>query len=432
MKKPIPNLRWWVAVLLLLSTAVNYLDRNTLSTLAETIRQDWGLDKEAFSRGYSRVTAAFLFSYAIMYAVGGGLVDRLGTRLGLLIFASLWSAVTMAHGLARTLGHLALARFGLGVAQPANFPAGVRAVSEWFPIRERALGVGIFNAGTALGSVMAIVFSSWIARRWGWRWAFWAAGGASFLWVAAWAAMYRLPRRHPRLSPEELALIEEGASATVGPAPRVPWGRLLRMPATWGCIAARVMTDPISYFLSFWIPMYFQRERGFDLKQVGYFVWIPPLALFLGSLAGGAIPRWWIARGWTLNRARKTLMFAISCMIPALCVAIVRTRSPATAVAILAAISFGHGAWGNITLPAEVFPRHVVGTVSGLGGCLGGLVGAVSQLTIGRLTVTSFSPIFAALGAIYFVGFFVVSGLVGTLGVIRDVDAAPATPPSRG
>lgn len=424
-KKPIPNLRWGIAVLLLFSTMVNYLDRNTLSTLAETIRVDWGIEKEAFNAGYSRVTAAFLFSYAIMYAVGGKWVDGLGTRLGLMLFASLWSAATLLHGVVRSLGQFALVRFLLGTAQPANFPAGVKAVSEWFPMKERALGVGIFNAGTALGSVLAIVLASWVARRWSWQAAFVVAGGISFVWVAVWAAIYRVPRQHPRITPEELALIEgDGAGEAVGTPPPAPLGRLLRMKETWGCIAARVMTDPISYFLSFWIPMYFQRERGFDLRQVGYFVWIPPLALFLGSLAGGAIPRLLIARGWTVNRARKTLMFAISCLIPALCYAIVRVGSPGLAVAILAAISFGHGAWGNITLPAEVFPRHVVGTVSGLGGCLGGLVGAVSQLTIGKVTLTSFTPVFAALGAIYFVGFFVVSGLVGKLGFIRPVDAA--------
>ncbi len=427
--RPIPNLRWSIAGLLLLSTAVNYLDRNTLSALAETIRIDWGMDKETFTLGYSRVTAAFLFSYAIMYAVGGKLVDRLGTRLSLTIFASSWSAFTILHGLAGSLGHLVVARFLLGTAQPANFPAGVKAVSEWFPMRERALGVGIFNAGTALGSVLAIVLSAWIAGRWGWQAAFVTAGILSFAWVAAWWAVYRVPRLHPRLSPEELALIEGDAPAGAGDEapPAVPLSRLLRMKETWGCIAARVMTDPISYFLSFWIPMYFQRERGFDLKQVGYFVWIPPLALFLGSLAGGAIPRLLIARGWTVNRARKTLQFSISCLVPLLCYAIVKADSPALAIAILAAISFGHGAWGNITLPAEVFPKHVVGTVSGLGGCLGGIVGAVSQLTIAKMTLVSFTPAFAALGAIYFVGFFIVSALVGKLGVIRSVDAPPRT-----
>lgn len=425
-RPPIPHLRWGIAVLLMFSTVVNYLDRNTLSTLAETIRVDWGLDKETFTRGYSWVTAAFLFSYAVMYAVGGKLVDRLGTRISMIVFASSWSVVTMLHGMAGSLRHLAAARFLLGAAQPANFPAGVKGVSEWFPMRERALGVGIFNAGTAMGSVLSIVLAAWIARRWGWQAAFVVVGVISLVWVAVWVLVYRVPRLHPRISPEELALIESDTPGETGATPpAVPISRLLRMKATWGCIAARVMTDPISYFLSFWIPMYFQRERGFDLKQVGYFVWIPPLALFLGSMAGGAIPRLLIARGWSLNRARKSLQFAISCLIPLLCYAIVKVGSPGLAVAILAAISFGHGAWGNITLPAELFPKHVVGTVSGLGGCLGAVVGAVSQFTIGKTTLESFTPAFAALGAIYFFGFFVVSALVGKLGVVRSVGPEP-------
>ena len=420
----IPHLRWGIALLLMFSTVVNYLDRNTLSTLAETIRIDWNIDKETFNHGYSWVTATFLFSYAIMYAIGGKLVDKLGTRVSMIVFASAWSVFTMFHGMASSIRHLVAARFLLGTAQPANFPAGVKGVSEWFPMRERALGVGIFNAGTALGSVLAIVLTAWIARRWNWQAAFIVVGTISLVWVGVWALIYRIPRLHPRISADELALIEGDTPSDGGATPpAVPIRNLLRMKETWGCIAARVMTDPISYFLSFWIPMYFQRERGFDLRQVGCFVWIPPLALFLGSMAGGAIPRLLVARGWSLNRARKSLQFAISCLIPLLCYAIVKVGSPGWAVAILAAISFGHGAWGNITLPAELFPKHVVGTVSGLGGCLGGLVGAVSQLTIGKTTLNSFTPAFAALGAIYFFGFFVVSSLVGKLGEIRPVDA---------
>ncbi len=265
-----------------------------------------------------------------MYAVGGRLVDSIGSRLGLMIFVSAWSVVNMLHGLARSALHFSIFRFMLGIAEPANFPGGVKAVSEWFPLKERALAVGIFNAGTSLGSAFAALLVPWIALTWGWRWAFVATGAVGFIWVAVWAALYRLPQDHPWITAEEKNLIlsdagEAPASETPG---RVPVRRLLRMPETWGCVLARVLTDPISYFLFFWTPQYFQRERGFNLADVGVYLWIPFVALTLGNLASGGIPRWLIARGWPLSRARKGTMLAVSLSMPVLCLMIIRA-SPA-------------------------------------------------------------------------------------------------------
>jgi ACS family hexuronate transporter-like MFS transporter len=315
----------------------------------------------------------------------------------------------------------------LGVFEPGSFPGGVRAVAEWFPMRERAMAVGIFNAGTALGSMVAAPVVSLLALKFGWRSAFVLTGSLGFIWVAGWALIYRLPREHPRLSKEERDLILADQEAEGENARPASLWTLMRMPETWGCVLARVLTDPISYFLNFWIPLYFQKERGFDLKQIGMFVWIPFAALTLGNLFSGAMPRWLIARGWQLNRARKSTMLAVSLAMPVFCLLVTKVASPALALFIVAGMMFGHAAWGNITLPAEVFPRHAIGTVTGLGGALGALMGALTQQYIGRVVdAYSFAPIFAGCAGMYLLALLLVHLLIGQLGQTRTVPRGAA------
>ena len=419
-ERPIPHLRWGVAVMLCLASELNYLDRQTLSVLAATIQADLGLSDVA----YSHITSTFLMSYTVMYAVAGRLVDALGTRRSFLIFVSGWSVANMLHGLARTALQLSFFRFLLGAAEPANFPAGLKAVSEWFPMRERALAVGIFNAGTAVGGAFAVPVVSFIALRWGWRWAFVGTGALGFAWVIAWALFYRLPQDHPRLGSAERALIlGEGLGGGEPPNPRsVSVRQLLRMREAWGCILARALTDPISYFLNFWIPKYLQAERGFTLAALGRYGWITFAALAAGNIFSGAVPRWLISRGWPLDRARKATMLGVSCAMPILCFLVTRVESQAWALAVVSALFFGHAAWGNITLPTEVFPRHAVGTVTGLGGALGGLMGVLTQLAIGWVVQNlSFAPIFAAISVAYLLALALVQLLIGELGRVREV-----------
>jgi len=415
--RPIPHLRWGVAILLCLASELNYLDRQTLSVLAATIQKDLALTDV----DYSHVTSAFLMSYTVMYAVAGRLVDALGTRRSFTLFVSCWSVANMLHAFARSALQLSFFRVLLGAAEPANFPAGLKAVSEWFPMRERALAVGIFNAGTALGGALAVPVVSFIALRWGWRWAFVGTGAIGFLWVLAWSAFYRLPQDHPRLGEAERALIL-GETGEVAAAPAVSVRAVLGMRAAWGCILARVLTDPISYFLNFWIPKYLQAERGFTLATLGRYGWIPFAALAAGNVFSGAMPRWLIARGWPLDHARKATMLAVSCAMPVLCFMVTRVESQATALAVVSALFFGHAAWGNITLPAEVFPRHAVGTVTGLGGAFGGFMGVLTQLAIGWVVQSfSFAPIFAAISMAYLAAFVLVQVLIGELGRVREV-----------
>jgi ACS family hexuronate transporter-like MFS transporter len=420
----IPHLRWYIAVLLCLASELNYLDRQTLSVLAQTIQRELTISDVE----YSYITSSFLISYTIMYAVSGRIIDRIGTRRSFMVFVSAWSLANMLHGLANSARQLAGARFLLGAAEPANFPAGVRAVSEWFPVKERALAIGIFNAGTALGSVVAVPTVSFIALTFGWRSAFVVTGALGFVWVAVWAMFYRLPGDHPRLSEAERAIILGDATGRASDTQPVAIGKLLSLRATWGCIAARALTDPISFFLTFWIPKYLQQERGFTLADVGAYAWIPFVALAIGNVAGGAIPRALVAKGWTVNRARKMTMLVTSLVMPICYFSLPFAETATMALLLLTVAMFGHAAWGNITLPAEVFPTRAIGTVTGLGGAFGGLAGVLTQLAIGRtVQAESFTPIFVTCGVIYLIAFALVSWLVGELGKIIEIDeAAPA------
>jgi len=414
------GLRWYIAGLLCFAAGLNYFDRQTLSVLAQTIQDELRLT----TIQYSQITSAFLISYTIMYAVSGRLVDSLGTRRSFLLFVTSWSAVNALHVFARTALQFSFFRFLLGATEACNFPTGVKVVTEWFPLRERALAVGIFNSGTALGAALAAPMVSAVALTWGWRMAFVAGGALGLVWTVLWLVFYRRPRSHPWLAPEELAVIEEGTPLSAA-SPRVSIKQLLATRQAWGCILARVLTDPIAYFFIFWTPKFLQQERGLDLAAIGKFSWIPFVAAAFGNLAGGAVPAFLIRRGWTLNRARKTVMFVASCLMPICCLLITRVPDAALAVALISVAMFSNGAWANMTLPAEVFPPFVIGTISGFAGALGALAGVATQLAIGWTVQNfSFKPVFSVCAFVHLTAFVFVCLLVGELGHTRTFTAA--------
>lgn len=228
----------------------------------------------------------------------------------------------------------------------------------------------------------------------------------------------------PRLSDAELAYIEDGDEPAVVAAEQVSVRRLLRMREVWGCIAARMLTDPISYFFIFWTPLFLQQERGFDLAALGRYSWIPFVALAAGNIAGGAVPRFLAGRGWTIDRARKTTMAAASITIPICCGLITCVPNPALAIAFISAAMFCHAEWANMTLPAEVFPKHVVASVSGFGGACGALLGAFVTPLIGWTAQNlSFTPVFLVVAFLPLTAWFIVCALVKNLGVIREIPA---------
>lgn len=415
-KPPIKHLRWYIVVLLCLASQLNYLDRQTFSVLAVTIQKEFKLT----DIDYSFITTTFLWTYAVAYLFSGYIVDRLGARRSFMVFVSGWSGASMLHAFARSFTGLTVFRGLLALMEPANFPAGLKAVSEWFPMRERALAVGIFNSGTAFGNALAVPVTAFITLRYGWRSAFVFTGALGFIWVIAWALVYRRPREHPRLGKDELKLIEAGQRQEQN-ATRIPFLKILRMREAWGCMLARLLTDPISYFLFFWTPKYLENERGFNLKEVGMLAWIPFAALAVGNIFSGAMPRWLISQGWTVNKARKMTMLFVSCGMVVVCYLVTNAATPFMAVTWLAFVMFGHAAWGNMTLPAEVLPKNIIGTVTGLGGFLGGVSGGIAQLIIGGVVMKyGYGPIFAVCSVMYLVALAAVHLLIGQIGVIRQ------------
>lgn len=352
-----------------------------------------------------------------MYLVSGRLVDWLGTRKSFPLFVGGWSLATMLHFFARTPFQFATCRFLLGATEPANFPAGVKAVSEWFPIRERALAVGIFNAGTAVGAGLAAPVVSLIALTLGWRWAFIVTGGLGFIWVIVWHFAYRSPQEHPRLSEEEKTLILDGREPNAPPPPMLAWSKILRSRAAWACVLARMLTDPITYFFIFWTPKYLQQEQGFDLADIGKFSWIPFVALALGNISGGLVPNRLVRLGWTVNRARMTVMLVASLAMPVLCLTIARAPAPVIALSCISLAMFFHAAWANMTLPAEVLPSNAIGSVTGLAGAMGGVMGILTQTAIGwTVQNISFTPVFVVAAFMHLLALIGVKLLIGKIG----------------
>lgn len=410
------KVRWGIALMLCMSAALNYMDRQVLSVLASTIQVELNLS----DIDYSYITSSFLISYTIMYGVSGRLTDKLGTKTTLMLSVGGWSLANMLHALAKTATQFSTFRFFLGFAESANFPAGIKAVTEWFPVKERALAIGIFNAGASIGAAVALPLVSFIAVYSGWQSAFVVTGVLGIVWVIFWKKYYHLPVDHPSISAQERALI---AADDIQEQESKPIGlkRLLIMPKAWGCFFARILVDPVTYFLIFWIPKYLQQQQGLGLDALGYLAWIPYVALAVGTISGGLIPKFLIKQGFTLNRARKSVMLTASLIIPSFYYLLFQSTDPWIAIVAIAGLMFGHGTWANITIPAEVFPRNVQGTITGIGGTLGGLAGIGSQLAIGwTVQHISYTPIFIAAGLAYGAAFILVNVLVGQLGVISN------------
>lgn len=422
MKEAFKNtpVRWKIAFLLCLASGLNYLDRNTLAILATTIQKDLNLSDV----DYGNITAAFVLSYTIMYAISGRLIDWIGTRKGFAISVGGWSLASMLHAFAHTVSQFTVFRFSLGVTESANFPAGVKSVTEWFPLKERALAIGIFNAGAAIGAAVAVPIVSYLALFYGWRVTFIVTGAIGIIWLFAWLKYYRLPQDHPKISEAEKKLIlGEKTTDADEVQEKVNVVQLLKKKATWGCFSARIFIDPVTYFLLFWIPKFLQDEHGFSLHEVGASAWIPYIGMGAGTILGGYIPKLLIEKqGWSLNKSRKTIMFTASLLIPLFCVLLYWIASPVMAIVLISGIMLAHGLWSNITIPAEIYPKSVQATVTGIGGSLGGLAGFFSQKLIGSTIGTySYIPIFIYVGSAYILSLLLVNMLAGRLGIIQKI-----------
>jgi ACS family hexuronate transporter-like MFS transporter len=410
--------RWWICLLLFFASAINYVDRQVLGILKPTLQQQLGWSEV----GYGVIVGAFQLAYAIGLIAAGRFIDRVGTRVGFAAAVALWSLAAVGHAWARAIGPAAaqilaiggisvgvtaagfvLARFALGIGEAANFPAGIKAIAEWFPRRERAFAAGLFNAGTNVGAIAAPLAVPWLTRAYGWEMAFIVTGLVGFVWVAVWWATYAPPDQHRSVAPAELAIIR---SDPAEPAVSVPWLSLLRYRQMWAFGVGKLLTDPVWWVYLFWIPDFLNRRHGLDLTTLG-----PPLVvIFLcadgGSIAGGWFSSALMRKGLSANRARKTAMFVCAVSVVPIVFA-ARTSDLWTAVALISLAAAAHQGWSSnlFTLTSDMFPRPAVASVVGLGGMLGALSGMfISQVVAAILEVTgSYVPIFAIAAGAYLV-----------------------------
>ena len=381
--------RWRIAVLVSAAIAISYLDRQTLPVAVKAITRDIPLSNEQFSY----LQSAFLLAYALMYAGGGRLADALGTRRGFFLIMFFWSIACASHGLAFNFAMLIASRFLLGVGEGGGFPAATRAVAEWFPVNERATAMGIINAGTALGAVVAPPLIAGILLVANWRWIFLAAGAIGVAWAIWWRLSYTDPTSdHPHDFTSQPAL-----------SGNVQWSALLRTRETWGLVLAKFLSDSAWYFYLFWLPKYLYDARGFDIKAVGKFAWIPYAASGIGCLVGGGLSSYLVERRLPLGAARKIALGLSAAVMP--CVFLIPQVPVSWALALFSIAYFGQQSWSTLimVLPTDVFPRTVVGSVAGLvgfGGAMGGI--AFGQL-VGYLLDHGYGygPVFAMAGSFH-------------------------------
>ncbi len=389
--------------MLFFATAINYADRQALAVVSDRIRAQFAMTEI----DYSRILAGFFLAYAIMYAGSGYIVDRLGTKKSFSLFIGVWSLAAMLHAFATGVWSFGLARFMLGLGEPGNWPAATKAVSEWFAPRQRALGVGIFNAGSSIGSALSPPLISWLTIQYGWQFAFVSVGAAGFLWLAVWWVLYDTPHKNKWLSQKEYDEIRHEIPAEEATKhadrPKVDWARVVGTREARGLCIARAFTDPVIYFVIFWLPAYLVKERHFDQKDIGQYSWVPFLFGGIAYMVGGYLSGALMKRGWALPKARKRVMLLGTLCLP---VAICAPFAPTAGLAIAAIcfITFGHGFWtSNLqTLPADIFPSHEVGTVAGFSGMGGAIGGMVANLGTGYVVSKfSYAPIFIVAGLMH-------------------------------
>ncbi len=380
-----PKNAWALCWLMFFATGLSFLDRQVLSVLAPDLMKELGMT----NTDYSRVVSAFTFSYMIMFTVGGRLVDRLGTRWGLALCIAVWSAASGAHGFAMSALGLGVARLFLGLGEGGCFPASTKGACEWFPAAKRALAIGVANGGSAFGAVLAPPMTAWLAMKFGWRGAFFATGLMGLTWLVAWLFVARTTST---------------ATATpTQPATSVPWRELLSDRRVWRILAGRFFFDPVFYFYMFWIPKYLSDERGFSLKEIGDYTWIPFLALGISNIASGQFSDLLVRSGWSARKTRAWLL-VIAALVTPVSACVIVAPTAAWAIGLMAVLMAAHGLWicNFLAHISDQFPASVIATVVGLSGTVGGIAATIANLGTGPVVdAYGFTPIFICTGVLY-------------------------------
>jgi len=399
----IKNLRWMIAALLLVATALSFLDRQVLSVAILKIKTDFNISDVE----YGWINTAFLISYAIMFSVGGWLIDRFGTRIGLAVSVGLWSVASAMHGAVQNITQMGIARFFLGFGEGGCFPGASKGITEWFPKKERATAMGIAIGGSALGAVLAPPLTVYLVSVLGWRGAFIITGSIGMAWVIIWLLIFNKPSQSKLITEEELGIISQDesdeAESLNQKAVKVPISKILSSRQAWTLIAIRFMLDPVFYFFMFWIPKYLNAERNVSFERVGELLWIPFFALGLSNMFGGWVSDKLIRSGVSTDKARKSVMGAAALLtMTAPLTATVQTVG--MAVFFMSLIMLAHGFWitNYITITSELFGKNATSTVVGMAGSAGAVAGLIINPLIGVIVQNySYLPLWIASGVLY-------------------------------
>src|SRR4051812_6297471 len=382
-RRPIPALRWWIGGILFASTVINYIDRQTLSVLAPYLKQDY----QWSNVDYANIAIAFRVAYSIGQTLCGRLMDRVGTRRGLTLSVTWYSIVSLLTSLANGFTSFAFFRFLLGAGESANWPGASKAVSEWFPKRERGLATALYDSGSSIGGAVAPFLILPVYFRWGWRAAFVIPGMLGFLWLIAWRRMYHLPGEHPRIGDAERQMIlAETREVAAAGKPRLRWRDLLKLPQTWGTIISKALTDPVWFFVTDWFPIYLV-AKGISIKSGLVAVWVPFLAADLGNFFGGGASGYLIRRGWSVGAARKALVIfggiGVMLLIPT-----IFTVNLYLITLLFGLATFCYASFSTIAnvLPADLYTSDSVASVSGLSGTAAGIGTIVAFELIGHFS----------------------------------------------
>ncbi|MGA2328404.1 MAG: MFS transporter [Bryobacteraceae bacterium] len=404
------HVRWVICALLFFATVIAYVDRNVLSVLEKTLEGILKFD----SVQYGFITTAFQTGYAIGMLLAGRLADRLGTRKAFALAMVFWSLAAMTPGAASSATTLGIGMFLLGLGESANFPACMKTIAEWFPKKERAQAVGIFNSGANIGSMAAPLVVAPLVVGFGWRGAFVVAGATGFVWLLFWLKIYAKPDQHRKVSSEELGLI---LSDPVERIESVPWARLFPCKETWAFAVAKFLTDPVWWFYIFWLPRYLQDPATFGLTMAAakFPVALVYAASLIGSIGGGWISSAMLKGGRSLNASRKTaLLLCALCVVPVMYAPF--SKSLWLVVALVGLAAAAHQGWSAnlFTLATDMFPRTAVGSVTGIGGMVGAVGGLLTQTGIGymvklnKMSTNSYTPLFLIVGTAYLVALAII------------------------
>lgn len=371
--------RWAICALLFFATTINYIDRQILSLLKPMLDEQLGWTNAQFGA----INAAFQASYGISLCVFGWVIDRFGVKLGYTVSIATWSLAALGHAFVNTVGGFFGARIALGLGEGGNFPAAVKTIALWFPSRERALATSLFNSGANVGAIIAPALVPPIAYALGWHWTFIIAGLAGFVWIVFWIPFFDLPERSKRVSAVELAHIESDNVKQENNGEKVSWRTVLRHKQAWSFIAAKFITDPVWWFFLIWLPDFFKKTRGLDIKSSWTLLVSIYAIITVLSIVGGWLPGHLASRGWSVTRSRKTAMFLFACFV--LPLLFVTKVGDWTAVVLIGLAGAAHQAWSaNLyTTVSDMFPKRAVGTLIGIGSAAGSLGGMGFPILIG-------------------------------------------------